>query len=196
MNPAAVLLFRLPIKRCSVQYTVATFFLFKRRLTHGLCVYIFVIMAFGQTYIYASYLFKQKKKALIAVLIGSCLIVTFSNELIFSQFFSSGCTENCDFFSEGSITSNGWKIEAQQFYSSKFQNVTRTGSSIIFSAFLDNINSVTKIRAIGMKDRKINHDVYCLLWSETFKHKIDTPYVISAGYIDPHPENFDRKYVY
>ena len=164
------------------------------------CVYIFVNMAFGQTYFYASCFFKKKKKALITVSIGftlmSCLIVTFSNGLIFSLFFSSGCIKNCDFFSEGNITSNGWKIETQQFYSSKFQNVTSTGNSVIFSAFLDNINSGTKIRAIGIKDRKINHDVYCLLWSETFKHKIDILYVISAGYIDPHPENFDRRYVY
>ena len=102
--------------------------------------------------------------------------------------------ERSDYFIDGNTSSNGWNVSVSIFHSSKFQKVTSAGDSIVFSAFLDNLKFVRKIRAIGMKERSISHDVYCLLWHKAFRDKIDSVYTISAGYIDPHPENFDRRY--
>lgn len=155
-------------------------------------------MANNQKWTYASCWFKKKKKTLVTIFIGftimTYLINSLSNGLIISLFVARGCLENCDFFSEGNASANGWTLLVEHFYRSTFQNVTDSGNSIVFSAYLDKINSVNKIRAIGMKDRTINHDVYCFLWFRTLSDAIDNQFIVSSGYIDPHPENFDRSW--
>ena len=157
-------------------------------------------MAFEQPYNYVSCLFKKKKKAVISVFIGAVFMVymtaILTNKLNIFVFFARGRTASGDYFTDGNTTSNGWNVDVSMFHShsSKFQKVTSAGDSIVFSAFLDNLKFARKIRAIGMKERSISHDVYCLLWYKTFRDKIDSVYTISAGYIDPHPENFDRRY--
>ena len=153
----------------------------------------------NMAYNYTAGFFKKKKTALI-ILLGFVLtgytVNVLSNGFLVGLFFGRDCGENCDFYSEGNITKNGWKLDLNNFHSSAFQNVTRKGDSLVFSAYIDKINSATKIRAIGMKDGATSHDVYCLLWFKTTAppSEIKSIYIISAGYIDPHPENFDRRY--
>ena len=150
-------------------------------------------MAFDQPYNYVSCLFKKKKKAVISLFLGvifmAAILTTNFNILVF---FDREMTD--DYFIDGNTTSNGWNVSVSIFHSSKFQKVTSAGDSIVFSAFLDTLKFERKIRAIGMKEGSISHDMYCLLWYKTFRDKIDSVYTIAAGYIDPHPENFDRRY--
>lgn len=155
-------------------------------------------MATTKNCAYASSCFKKKKKVAITFILG-CVLMTYtiktnSNGSLFSLIFARECVENCDFFADGNATGKGWQLDVGNFYSSVFQNVTKDGGSVVFSAYLDTIKSVKKIRAIGMKDRDLHYDVYCLLWFKTFSGKLDTKYIIASGYIDPHPENFDRRW--
>ena len=152
-------------------------------------------MAFDQLYKYVSCFSEKKKKAVISLFLGVIFMAAIlTNNFNILVFFDRERTESSDYFIDGNTTSNGWNVNVSIFYSSKFQKVTTDGDSIVFSAFLDNLKFVRKIRAIGMKEKSISHDVYCLLWYKTFTDKIDSVYTISAGYIDPHPENFDSRY--
>ena len=150
-------------------------------------------------YNYTACFFKKKRKTLITILVGFVLTAytlnVLSSGFLVGLFFAKGCVENCDFFTKGNTTENGWTLDLGNFHSATFQNVTRKGDSLVFSAYLDKLSSVMKIRAIGMKDRSTKHDVYCLLWfkATTTITEMNTIYVISTGYIDPHPENFDRR---
>ena len=145
---------------------------------------------------YTAGFFKKKKKTLIIILLGFVLTGYTLNVLFHGFFVRSSYGEHSDFFSEGNVTKNGWKLDLHNFHSSAFQNVSRKGDSLVFSAYIDKLNSVRKIRAIGMRDAATSHDVYCLLWfkSASAPEGIGALYTISAGYIDPHPENFDRRY--
>ena len=82
-----------------------------------------------------------------------------------------------------------------------FQNVTQTGRSIVFSAYLDDTKNAYKIRAIGVKERALNHQVFCKVWYQ-IPHRsphrqnlsAEMGYIVVLGYIDEHPEIFERRW--